>query len=288
MDSFKKYIRITLLMVLLLSAEVAKMNDESVASEELKLRFINIFGLFSLHFLITFPSFLKDGSTSLFNRLLKKELPNPDINVDNIIVLIHGKNSNPRQFLNMCNYLSKYLKENNLNNFTPFGVHLPNGSESVINDAKSVYEQLYQKFGSIKKRNVYIIGVSKGGVTACYTATIQDPVFIISKVMTVSSPLKGTLVAKYASCETTQKELSYNNSFLIQLENSINEMCKNKNLKIYHVVPKWDHLIIPTSSSRYSNTPNENIINYNGYANHIGIQNNVNVISQIIKLLFNN
>ena len=50
---------------------------------------------------------------------------------------------------------------------------------------------------------------------------------------------------------------------------------KSINVPVYHIVPKWDHLIIPTTSARYDDTPESHIYYYNGSDyGHCGIAYN--------------
>jgi hypothetical protein len=57
------------------------------------------------------------------------------------------------------------------------------------------------------------------------------------------------------------------------------------NLNIYHIVPRFDHMIIPTSSTYYPTTPEEHIFRYSGYYSHIGIPHHNDVSNSIISWL---
>jgi hypothetical protein len=58
---------------------------------------------------------------------------------------------------------------------------------------------------------------------------------------------------------------------LSPLTQTIYHSIENIQIPIYHIVPTWDHLIVPTSSAKYPSTPKNNIFYYEGYYNHIVI-----------------
>jgi pimeloyl-ACP methyl ester carboxylesterase len=127
---------------------------------------------------------------------------------------------------------------------------------------------------------IILIGLSKGGVVgARYAMTVQDE--RIKKVITISSPLRGTWITKVLSKNSViHKELGYG-SELVRNMNNVEKFP----VSIYHIVPRWDHLIIPTRSAAYSSTDPNNIYYYTGFYNHMGITHSVDVANAITKWL---
>ncbi len=47
--------------------------------------------------------------------------------------------------------------------------------------------------------------------------------------------------------------------------------------QIYHIVPKWDHLIIPNTAAAYPETNSKHVYYYAGYYSHIGIPHSLEI-----------
>lgn len=58
---------------------------------------------------------------------------------------------------------------------------------------------------------------------------------------------------------------------------------RTHNINYYHVVLRWDHLIIPTISAKFSDTPSDHIFHYTGYYSHNGILYNPKVITTVAR-----
>lgn len=125
--------------------------------------------------------------------------------------------------------------------------------------------------------NIILIGLSKGGlVVTRYVTTMSDE--RIRRVITISSPLMGlqpglligvigTKITKLLSKDSiTHKELGYGSELTRDIAKEISGI-----VPINHVVPKWDHLIIPTSAAYYPTTNVRNIYYYKGMYSHTGI-----------------
>ena len=225
------------------------------------------------HFLLTLPTTIRDFIYFQSNKYFRNNELNINPNARHIIVLVHGRNSCPVQFVDIQEKLLTTIDSQT----TLFPVWMKNGSSSIQTDGQSLYDQLSDYFGRQTHRDLTIIGISKGGVTACYASTVSDPIFSVKKIITLSSPLRGTLLAEWSFCSVTRQELSYQSDFVVDLEKEV----KNKNVKIYPIVPQWDHLIIPIEASFYNHIPSTMIFKYKGWAGHIGIQYDPVVINQI-------
>ena len=233
---------------------------------------------FVCHFLLTSPTTIRDFIYFQHNKYVVNNSLNINPSAKHIIVLVHGRYSCPVQFVDIQEKLLTTIDSQT----TLFPVWMKNGSSSIRDDGQSLYNQLSDYFGRQIHRELTIIGISKGGVTACYALILNDPIFSVRKIITLSSPLKGTKLADWSFCSVTRQELSYQSQFLISLEKRLKKLLeKNNNVKIYHIVPQWDHIIIPVEASFYNHTPSTMILKYQGWAGHVGIQYDPVVINQI-------
>lgn len=175
-----------------------------------------------------------------------------------IIVLIHGRNAKPAQFVKM----TKAFRDCGLNHI--FAPILPKGDFSVYEDAHQVYLQIYQHYGSLIKNPHYklhfnLIGTSKGGLTAAALITIaplldqfykrQSSLFF-QHLISIASPLHGTQVASLAPLKHVhaRAEITYMSPTVRDIET---EVRKKRDLKVHCVVPLIDGWIIPKQSCIY-------------------------------------
>lgn len=238
-----------------------------------------------LHFFITSPSYIHGLFLNVFYRLFSKNLKNLKINkdVDNIIVLIHGRNSHPNQFTKIYEYIQNNINNYKLHNYTIFCPHLQDGCSSIDDDAYSVYNQIHKAFNPTKTKNLIFVGISKGGLTAMKCGTLRHSNFNVKKIITISSPLQGTYITKFALCPITKRELSYNSNTTLEIEGEINK----RKIATYHIVPVWDHLIIPANSCQYYFTPEERIYYHRQKTNHGTIQYKQVVCMHVVDWIFN-
>jgi hypothetical protein len=126
-----------------------------------------------------------------------------------------------------------------------------------------------------------LIGHSKGGLVASrYASNMEDD--RIEKIITVSSPLTGSLVVNmfYPKESPVYQSLSYRNDISLETETKIERSA----VDIYHIVPGCDHLILPKTSAYYKSTPKEKIYHYEECEySHAGIMESPKVVSKIIE-----
>lgn len=224
---------------------------------------------------------------TLKNRLFPGDLPN-DTNLTNknVVVFVHGRNGHPNHWnttiTNIMDITNSTTK--NGNNIILLGddkyylrtMYLgPTDNTSISNDALVLYDYLQM----YKNCNVTLIGISKGGVVAMAYKILYDKNI---KVITISSPLKGTKIASlFHPSSITYQSLSYENNVSKTIINGITDYSN-----IYHIVPKYDHLIIPTSSAYYDDTPKENIYFHDDdYYSHASIQFDVKVAKRLVEFI---
>ena len=99
----------------------------------------------------------------------------------------------------------------------------------------------------------------------------------IKKVITVSAPLNGTQIADYFLPKThiCRIQFGWQSSFTQDLIKSL-----PPNIPKYHIVPDWDHMIIPTSSAGITGS-NHRTKHYTGFKGHIGILSSLEVAQWI-------
>jgi hypothetical protein len=175
-----------------------------------------------------------------------------------IIILIHGRNAKPAQFIKM----TKAFRDCGLNHI--FAPMLPKGDFSVYEDAHQVYLQIYQHYGLLIKNPHYklhfnLIGTSKGGLTAAALIVIapsldqfykrQSSLFF-RHLVSIASPLHGTQVASLAPLKHVhaRAEMTYMSQTVRDIET---EVRKKRDLKVHCVVPLIDGWIIPKRSCVY-------------------------------------
>jgi len=146
-------------------------------------------------------------------------------------------------------------------------------STSINVDVETLHHEL-ERFIDC---DITLIGMSKGGLPVVqYAKSMKFP--NIKRAITISSPLRGTRLSNFLSKNyIIRKELEY------ESETTMNIARQKTLVPIYHIVPRWDHIIIPTKSAYYDNTPESNIYHYNGNYGHTGIIYAPEVIDVICK-----
>jgi len=121
---------------------------------------------------------------------------------------------------------------------------------------------------------IILIGLSKGGVVvARYVTTICDK--RIKKVITISSPLHGTIMTELLPKDSLiHRDIGY----LSELVRNTAAAITQCSVPIYHIVPRWDHIIIRSTDS-------DNIYHYTGFYSHMGITHSHEIAHVIIKWL---
>lgn len=180
-----------------------------------------------------------------------------------VVVCVHGRGGHPADFQNLITKLQP-------NKYKFLAFYLGDTTNTLVSQDVEVLRK-YIKPLMYQINNLILIGLSKGGLISIkYMILYREK---IEKTITVSSPLNGTYVAtNYPFCENTRKELSYKSN----LTQEIKEL--SKELPIYSIVPLYDHLVIPVSSTYY---PHCITYFYRGYHSHSGILYAPEVVSQI-------
>lgn len=211
---------------------------------------------------------------------------NVDVNIGSneeiIVMFIHGRNGSRTDFDPLIENIKKYTDSNTQkvklddNFYILDTVDLGPTAHSSIDDDSNV---LKQKLENYHNSSIILVGLSKGGVVAMRYATAEND-SRIKKVITISSPVKGTMVA---SLFPSDSSVCMNLGFQCPIVKQINDMRIQKQIKTYHIVPKWDQLIIPSHCAKYDDVPDSQIYYYDGCKySHSGIGYSEDVCLHII------
>ena len=211
-----------------------------------------------IHLLITSPSLIYHKFYDIYYRLTANALCQTVLKDKKVVVFVHGRGGHYSNFIPLINNLKYKIPQD----YHLKPICLGNNKHTSVDDDVYNLQIALQLYPDCE---ITLIGLSKGGVVILrYITTIKDS--RIKKAITISSPLMGTRMTQLLSSESiTNKELGFRSELSKDLEMS------NINVPIYHVVPRWDHVINPTSSAAYPNTPQSNIYYYNGTYSHTGI-----------------
>ena len=207
-----------------------------------------------LHLVITStdvsPSCFWHGVINIYRRLTSTKLSTPSsvqLEKKKMIVFVHGRGGHHTNFVSLITNLKE---REQVIDYGYVLIDLGWNASSSIDDDVSRLSQELQRFSDCK---ITLIGVSKGGLVCTrYITTQKDS--RIRRVITISSPLRGTQATMFLSSNSiTDKELCYHSHLTETVAQA------NKPVPVYHIVPRWDHVIIPTSSAQYDDTPSNNI-----------------------------
>lgn len=274
--TFGIYILLGFAMILILMIKsIVKLlrNPESISTSSGLLLQLKTIIIVSCHLFMTFPSLIYHRTINLYRRIMAKSLIHTELYQKKIVVFVHGRGGHYTNF----NTLIQNLKNKpELEDYYLTAVDLGYNRHTPLD--KDV-EKLTEFLTAFKECSITLVGMSKGGLTVMkYTTSINDSRII--KIITISAPLQGTIVTNLLSPDSiSHQELGYNSKI-------VNEISEIKiDIPIYHIIPRWDHLIIPTKSAQYNNTPGTQIYHYNGYYSHIGIIYNKEISNIIGKWL---
>lgn len=229
------------------------------------------------HTIISLWSVIKHGPAKIYERLqylfMESYRNHPNYNLPmldgkDVIILVHGRGGSPSDFNSLIKHLQNYDHV--------YAISLgQNRYTTVENDSKELETQLE----NLTNCDITLIGNSKGGsVVTKYLSTFDDSTSTnkIKKVITVSSPLKGTVLANFVP-GTTKQDLSYLADHLVETE----EILKQHSDKIFHIVATYDHLILPADTAYFHHVPKSNIHFYTGLHNHICLFDDPQIVSVI-------
>lgn len=212
------------------------------------------------HLAVTSPSVLYHGLLNLYRWYTAAQLNYEPISNKPVIIFIPGRGGHYTDLIPLIDNLRGHPQ---LSDYTYRMVDLGNTRYTSID---TDVDRLRRELDKYPGCTLTLIGLSKGGVVATrYVTTVADP--RVTKVITLSSPLQGTSMATFffPSTSVIHQELRHGSDLTSTIAKT------NFPVPIYHVVPQWDNIIVPTESSKYDFTPETNIFYYTGYNSHMGI-----------------
>ncbi|MEI8328824.1 MAG: alpha/beta hydrolase [Chlamydiia bacterium] len=172
-------------------------------------------------------------------------------------------------------YQKKNLIKANLGPIYTMNVRSFTSIQSNAEDVQKQVAQIEQETGCTK---LIIIGHSKGGLVGAYYATAlsQNNKSMITKVITIGSPLKGTYLAHFGP-GTDAIEMKPGSVFLTDLESRIKQAIRTQ---FYHIGSEMDIVVPPSSALRGDHPDRELHVNHVG---HTGLLFDPMIAKQVTK-----
>ncbi len=247
----------------------------------------------ALHSTVTLPSVVFHSIYNKYAALTycnTKKIPK---NGKNIVLLVHGRNGNPADFSSLIANMTRvgieiesgqYVMFSNYKIYALDTVNLGNTSyTSVEEDAQTLKCHIDKYY---RNCSITLVGLSKGGLVILrhalnHLSTENVHNNHIDKLVTMSSPVRGTLCASlFPPSSSVFQNLSYECNVVQELAH-----CHHR-LNIYHIVPTWDHLIVPASCAKFENADESHVYTYNGFLyGHTGIAFSQEVAMVIVNWL---
>jgi hypothetical protein len=243
-------------------------------------------------FLLCTPNMIQEFYNTMMYKPTSLKTCHPKLSKDtispvNIVILIHGRSSNPMQFWKM-------LPELQLPDIHFLVPHLSHSDASINDDSNYVLAQFNEYISELKGTdaiiNVVVVGISKGGLTGADFITKLDggdPIKIYASLITISSPLHGIIMAPYAFwTKNTKIELDSGSNTVLHIHHQMSRLADLGKVTTYHVVPTVDHIILPTGSAQY-HFSKENYV-HEKFTSHNNIQNDPDVIKWVMSKIAEN
>lgn len=221
---------------------------------------INLIGIFLSHIPKTIVGIFYSIFYKFFNRNVEighgyKGLIFNTSHFNKLILFIHGRGGSSSCFKKMADEINKNGE------FKDWNMIAIQYEKNSLKDQEKYVGDWIEKSGYDE---IIVIGLSKGGLLAVNLSLKFES---IKKIITISSPLYGTFTANYFLSKKNKeyKDLSYSSELHKELEHDFSE----KNIEMFHIIPKKDFFIYPSSSSFYRKTPPNNIFETD--CDHIGL-----------------
>jgi len=219
----------------------------------------------ALHSFVTAPSLVVHSVNNLWLRKFYKQQMSLNAPRDgvNVLLFVHGRLGSVTDFLPLianlqlqtgrCQPANKLLLEHGISFFIQ-SVDLGNtANTSLIEDAQTLKAHIEQFYHNCA---LTLVGLSKGGLVIVQYALDQGLSTDannnrIDKLITLGAPLRGT---RCAALFPTASSVFQN---LAQEGKCVQEIVQHRllpSLKMFHMVPTWDNLVIPASSAQYECT----------------------------------
>jgi len=182
-----------------------------------------------------------------------------------LILFIHGRGGSASCFKMMS---TKMLEKKEFKDWNMVAIQ---SQKTSLADQEKFVSSWIEKSGYDE---IVIVGLSKGGLLGINLALNHES---IKKVITICSPLHGTIAANYF---LSKKNKEYNDlKYCSALHDDLEREISNKDVEIFHFIPRKDYFIYPNSSSFYEKTSPLKIFEVN--SDHIGLPFNEKVCEKV-------
>jgi triacylglycerol esterase/lipase EstA (alpha/beta hydrolase family) len=221
----------------------------------------------------TYPQFVSRDRTILGSKTT---------NSTKCIVYIHGRGDNVGQFNSIANIIR------DTTDFNYLLVNLDQRDNPVHDDVIKTRDQIYHHFKSLLDKgldlDITLVGISKGGVTAASLIANHcgDKRVHYSKLITIASPLNGTVLANYAFWTNAKADLSFGNIHAQNVKFELANLASDGKLRTYHVTNQFDNIVIPANMSAYKFTSSKTYKHRN-LTSHNAIQDHPTVVAKVVE-----
>lgn len=189
--------------------------------------------------IIDFAAYLGMWGFYFYHDLEKKNPKEPIPDNKTPIILIHGYKSASSSWT----YHRKRLEEAGFKNI--FTINLGSVANTIQEYAQIVNDKVIEIAKNVGNKAIAVIGHSMGGLVASWWATSVAPENMVSDVITLGTPFKGTKWAKYGSGECAVQMIPGSN-FLKELNEKIVNSSKTR---FYCLSSNADPVILPNDSA---------------------------------------
>lgn len=182
-----------------------------------------------------------------------------------LVLFIHGRGGSASCFKMMSNTILEKKQ------FKDWNMVAIQSEKSSLDDQEKFVSSWIEKSGYDE---IVVVGLSKGGLLAVNLALKHES---IKKIITICSPLHGTIAANYFLSKKNKEyeDLKYSSPLHERLEKEISA----RGVDIYHIIPQKDYFIYPNTSSFYEKTSPLKIFEVN--SDHIGLPFNKKVCEKV-------
>ena len=137
-----------------------------------------------------------------------------------------------------------------------YTIDLGHPFRSIRDYAKKVADKAAEIAQETGKKELILIGHSMGGLVSSFYALELAPRDTVTDVITIASPLNGTIVANLGFGPNA-REMERNSELVSALNQKI---AREKTIRFYHIATATDQLVLPTSSALVGNDLNRQFI----------------------------
>lgn len=216
-----------------------------------------------LHLLLTLPDLVATGLLKLWARRGGRATL-VERGVGPWVVFVHGLAGHPASF----NALRARLRR--IGVWNPFLTPDLGGSGAAVDDdVGRLACAIDQHCG--RAAPVVLVGLSRGGLLAArYAAQHPDRV---RAVITIAAPMQGTRTVPPLAWRGVA-DLRWRGELARATE-------RDTRAPVFHVVPRFDHLIQPVEAARWPSTPDARVYRHTGFASHFGLADRVDVAFRV-------